>query len=190
MSTDQTETVPADWWDRLYDGSADTAAPPVTEKDQVSAPGDDVDEDVDQDLDEDQDDDQVDEDEDQDDGDESGDRPKKKRRSARLARPKQSAADWYADLSAPSRHLLYNGSAAGAGCFTGLVSAVHGWIEDCGDDYSIGAALSLGVMVIAAAAVVVDMRSRGWWPPLAWIGRIPLASCVLALGLYAPAASL
>jgi hypothetical protein len=36
---------------------------------------------------------------------------------------------------------------------------------------------------------VWDRRTRHWWPGIAWAARIPLATAVLAVALWAPAAS-
>jgi hypothetical protein len=35
---------------------------------------------------------------------------------------------------------------------------------------------------------VWDRRTRHWWPGLAWAARIPLATAITALALWAPAA--
>jgi hypothetical protein len=93
------------------------------------------------------------------------------------------------DFDYRTRALAYNGAAAGAGWALGLVPTVGGWITDCGSEYSITAALILGTGICVATAQLWDRRTRGWWPPLAWFCRIPLASCVIALGLYAPAST-
>ncbi|MFE9391684.1 hypothetical protein [Streptomyces sp. NPDC006784] len=83
--------------------------------------------------------------------------------------------------------LLYNGSAAGLGWAFGLVDLFGGWITGCGRDYSVTTALLLGSGIVVLLGQVLDRRTRGWWGPLPWICRAPLASAVLALGLYAPA---
>ncbi|SES03786.1 hypothetical protein [Streptomyces qinglanensis] len=83
--------------------------------------------------------------------------------------------------------LLYNGSAATLGWSFGLVDLFGGWITDCGRDYSVTTALLLGSGIVVLLGQVLDRRTRGWWGPLPWICRAPLASAVLALGLYAPA---
>ncbi|MGW5352190.1 hypothetical protein ACWERV_16975 [Streptomyces sp. NPDC004031] len=95
----------------------------------------------------------------------------------------------YAGLPARVRVLLYTGSAAGAGWALGAEPLFGGWIAACGHDTSTGGALALGTGLITATAVLVDRRTRGWWPPLAWACRIPLASALLALALYAPGAT-
>ncbi|WP_435246365.1 hypothetical protein [Streptomyces sp. NRRL F-5630] len=91
-------------------------------------------------------------------------------------------------LSAGTRRALYNASAAGAGWLTGLAPRMCTAIDDCGRTTSIGGALVLGIATCLLLAHFLDRRTRHWWPPLAWIARIPLASAILALALYAPAA--
>lgn len=89
-------------------------------------------------------------------------------------------------LTPRTRAALYNLGAAGAGYALGLAPLFSSWIADCGQHYSVGGALILGVGGSLAIAHVLDRRSRHWWPGLAWAARIPLASALLALGLYAP----
>jgi hypothetical protein len=95
----------------------------------------------------------------------------------------------YAGLPARARAVLYTGGAAGLGWAFGLPQTMHSWIADCGHDQGPTAGLVLGAGLILACAVLVDRRTRGWWPPLAWVCRIPLASALLALALYAPGAA-
>ena len=84
-----------------------------------------------------------------------------------------------------TRWLLTNGAAATAGWYLGLAPLFHGWVADCGRQSGTTAALCLGGGLILGTALL-DGRTRGWWPPLAWACRIPLASAVLAIALYAP----
>ncbi len=91
-------------------------------------------------------------------------------------------------LSPGTRRLIYNVSAAGVGWWCGLAPEIRGWIEDCGRSTSIGGALTLGGGICLGLAVFWDSRTRHWQPgPLAWVARIPLASAITALALYAPA---
>lgn len=91
-------------------------------------------------------------------------------------------------LSPKTRAALYNGAAAGAGWSLGLYDLFAAAIEDCGDQ-SIGGALVLGVGASLLITHFWDCRTRHWWPGLAWAARIPLATAILALALWAPAAS-
>lgn len=93
-----------------------------------------------------------------------------------------------AAISPGTRRLLYNASAAGAGWALGLYGQFAGAIADCGQQ-TIGGALVLGVGGTLLIAHVWDRRTRHWWPGIAWVARIPLATAVLALALWAPAAS-
>lgn len=126
-----------------------------------------------------------------DDGWEDVDEPEEASTAAH--KPRRAAArrihTEYLDLPRRTRWLLYTGSAAGAGYWVGLVPLMNGWITACGDDTSPKAAIILGLGVITAAGVLVDRRTRSWWGPLPWLCRIPLASGLLALALYAPGVS-
>ncbi|MFF4834082.1 hypothetical protein [Streptomyces sp. NPDC001315] len=93
-----------------------------------------------------------------------------------------------AAISPGTRRLLYNASAAGAGWGLGLYDQLAGAIADCGQT-SIGGALVLGVGGCLLIAHVWDRRTRHWWPGIAWVARIPLATAVVALALWAPAST-
>lgn len=93
-------------------------------------------------------------------------------------------------LSEGSKRLLYNLSAAGVGYVYGPTRMIGGWIESCGRSTSIGGALVLGGAICLGTAVMWDCRTRHWYRPLAWIARIPLASAITALALYAPASQI
>lgn len=89
-------------------------------------------------------------------------------------------------VSPKTRRFLYNASAAGAGWGLNLYDLIHGAIVDCGQETNIGAALVLGTGTCLLIAHVWDRRTRHWWIGLAWVARIPLATALTALALYAP----
>lgn len=91
-------------------------------------------------------------------------------------------------VSAGTRKLLYNATAAGAGWGLGLYQEFADAIADCGQQ-SIGGALVLSAVGILLIAHLWDRRTRHWWPGIAWVARIPLATALLAVALWAPAAS-
>lgn len=91
-------------------------------------------------------------------------------------------------ISPKTRAALYNASAAGAGWGLGLYGVFADAIASCGTDYGISGALVLGLGGCLVIAHFWDRRTRHWWPGLAWVARIPLATAVLALALWAPAA--
>ncbi|MFB7440229.1 hypothetical protein ACFC01_18030 [Streptomyces mirabilis] len=94
-----------------------------------------------------------------------------------------------AALSPKTRAALYNASAAGAGWGLGLYHQVAASIADCGTRYSTSGALTLGIGSCLLIAHVWDRRTRHWQPAaLAWAARIPLATTILALALWAPRA--
>ncbi|AZK98791.1 MULTISPECIES: hypothetical protein [Streptomyces] len=93
-------------------------------------------------------------------------------------------------ISDGTKKLVYNASAGALGYIHGPTEMVGGWIESCGREYSIAAALVLGSGICLLTAVLWDSRTRHWYPGLAWLARIPLASTLTALALYAPASQL
>lgn len=96
----------------------------------------------------------------------------------------------YASLPHRTRVLLYNGTTAGTGYTLGIVHLFTSWITGAQNDTgSIAAALIIGTGLVITLGVLVDRRTRPWWGPLPWLCRIPLASAVLALALYAPASA-
>jgi hypothetical protein len=92
-----------------------------------------------------------------------------------------------AAVSPGTRRLLYNATAAGAGWLLGLYDQFAWAINDLGKD-SIGGALVLGFTGTALIAHLWDRRTRHWWTGIAWVARIPLATAICALALWAPAA--
>jgi hypothetical protein len=93
-----------------------------------------------------------------------------------------------AAISHGTRRFLYNATAAGAGWGLGLYGQFADVLADCGAT-SIGGGLVLGIGSTLLIAHVWDRRTRHWWPGIAWIARIPLATAVLTLALWAPAAT-
>ncbi|MEU3137578.1 hypothetical protein ABZ691_33035 [Streptomyces sp. NPDC006854] len=93
-------------------------------------------------------------------------------------------------VSAATLRLLANAGAAGAGYVLGLAPMFGTWIEECGRTTSIGGALFLGGSMCLAIGHFWDRRTRHWYPGLAWAARIPLASAITALALYAPASQI
>ncbi|MFI7293987.1 hypothetical protein [Streptomyces sp. NPDC050121] len=103
---------------------------------------------------------------------------------ALTATPERAAAA----ISPKTRAALYNASAAGAGWGLGLYQPCAAALADCGTNYSTSGALVLGIGGCLLIAHVWDRRTRHWWPGIAWAARIPLATTILALALWAPAA--
>ncbi|MFI2215136.1 hypothetical protein [Streptomyces sp. NPDC020141] len=92
-------------------------------------------------------------------------------------------------ISDRTRRLLYNVGAGVVGYIYGPTDTFGRWIESCGRDYSISGALVLGAGLCAVTAIW-DSRTRHWRAGLHWFARIPLASAITALALYAPASQL
>jgi len=160
--------TPTDWWNDLYAEKGDTAGLPDTGVDTADTETDTADTETD--------------------GEVTG-----KGRWFRPApgywpRPSLPSLPQRVALSPKTRRLIYNVAAAGSGWWFGLTPEIRGWIEDCGRETSIGGALTLGAGICLGIAVFWDRRTRHWMPGLAWVARIPLASALTALALYAPAA--
>lgn len=105
--------------------------------------------------------------------------------AVRRSRQRQEINAVWAGLERRTRWLLSTSAGAGCGWFLDLEQAMSGWIADCARDQGQTAGLILGAGLVAAGSYLV-YRARGWWPPLAWCCRIPLATALLALALYAP----
>ena len=130
-------------------------------------------------------DDDPDEESDDDSGD-SGDSGDASRQRA-PRRPLREYLTDHGDQERRFRRLVYNSTAAGAGWCLGLVGEADGLLHECGASTGDSvAALILGAGFVAAALMLVDRRTRGWYAPLAWVCRIPLASAALALALFTP----
>lgn len=85
------------------------------------------------------------------------------------------------------RWLTYNSTAAGTGWCCHLVQPFQALIATCGvATGSQVSAVILGAGICTLIGWRWDRPTRGWWGPLPWACRIPLASAVVALALYAP----
>lgn len=93
-------------------------------------------------------------------------------------------------LSPKTRALFYNATAACTGWGLGLLDLFRYALADCDAQTSISGALVLGIGSCLLIAHVWDRRTRHWWIGLAWVARIPLATALTALALYAPASQL
>lgn len=212
MTTDSTlppgprAADPDDWWDRLYDTDEPTRpdrAPRWWE--QPPTPGvprlpdwrtgqaitlerhtDPEDDEPNPDTDD------VDLLEDQDEGDDEGDDVENSATPARLrrrARPRayygRPTPQFHLTLDYRTRVVLYNSAAYATGALFGLPQLIGHWIAATGLAHSSNGALALGIGICVVAGVF-DWRTRCYWPPLAWVCRIPLASAAVALTCYAP----
>ncbi|WP_055591136.1 hypothetical protein [Peterkaempfera griseoplana] len=99
------------------------------------------------------------------------------------------------DLTRRRRHLLYNGAAAAVGWWSGLGPWCQHLIADFGHG-SVRDGLTCGALCLFAA-LPIDLRTHAWrgagYPlvrALGWVGRIPLATAVVAVALYGPDAVL
>lgn len=109
-------------------------------------------------------------------------------RTAERSRRRRQANTAWNGLEPRGRWLVSTSAGAGIGWGFGLEQAMSGWIAGCAHDQGQTAGLLLGVGLVALGSLAA-YRTRGWWPPLAWCCRIPLATAILALALYAPGAT-
>jgi hypothetical protein len=175
------ETAPAgDWWERLYDDAHDDHAGPVPKR--------------------------------------RGRIPSLRKPPAATVEPPAAVEEWvettdpddpargprtryvpipstrihtlYTGLEPRARWAIYTGTAAAAGWGLGLEQLLQGLIAECGHDTGQTLPAVLVGLGLITACALIDRRTRYWWPPLAWVCRIPLASALLALALYAPGVTL
>lgn len=105
--------------------------------------------------------------------------------AVKRSRQRQQVTAAWVGMPARTQWLLSTGAGAGCGWLLGLEQAMRSWIDGCGHDQGVTAALVFGVGLVAVTAYAAH-RARAWWPPLAWCCRIPFATALLALCLYAP----
>lgn len=99
--------------------------------------------------------------------------------------PKQSLIQWWLGLDAPTRWLLYNGTALGAGFYLGVPQFCKAETAYLVDTY--GSWTDWHVVIwygVALAIWALDHRTRGWFPPFALAARVPLVSMVIGTLLY------
>lgn len=210
-----TATQTDDWWDRLYADDTSTSSPqarPVSKaqtrlpswweaKTDLTTPAEDQDEAEDQGQEEGNDEEESTEEPDDDPEPKSDDEdqavvdatPKSSwfiRQTGYWPTPTPTRLPAKPALSNGTKRLLYNTSAAGTGYYLGLAPTIGDLIESCGQETSIGGALVLGAGICLGIAAMWDCRTRHWYRPLAWTARIPLASALTALALYAPASQI
>lgn len=160
----------ADWWEQLYDGQQGDHAGATVPKQRRKAPARPAKpapaesgwEDADGD-------------------DEST--PQAVRRSRRD--PIRRIQTEFASLERRAQWAISTGAGAGIGWALGLEHLFGGWITSCGHDTTPGTGLILGLGLLGVCSYAAH-ATRRYWPPLAWACRIPAATALLALCLYAP----
>lgn len=201
-----TATQTDDWWDRLYaDDTSTTQSRPVSKaqtrlpswwepKPDLASPAEDNEaEDQEAPAEEEPAADPEPENDDEDKHDQDDATPKNgwfTRQTGYWPQPTLPTLPARPALSDGTKRLLYNVSAAGTGYYVGLAPTIGDLIESCGQETSIGGALVLGAGICLGVAAMWDCRTRHWYRPLAWTARIPLASALTALALYAPASQI
>lgn len=102
-----------------------------------------------------------------------------------------SAHTWWSEtrhaVQPITRGLLYNGAAAWLGwnlplgSHTFLGPMALEFFEAAGRETGVKTATVVALMVCGFVGWKIDGPTRTWWPPLAWLARIPLATCVIAV---------
>ncbi|MFZ3595091.1 hypothetical protein [Streptomyces sp. BH104] len=99
--------------------------------------------------------------------------------------PRQSLIQWWLNMDAPSRWLLYNGVALGIGFQIGVPQFFKAETAYLAVTYGSWTAWPVFLWYGLALAIwVIDHRTRGWFPLFALAGRIPLISMVVGCLLY------
>lgn len=98
---------------------------------------------------------------------------------------KKSGIEAWTGLPKKTRHLLYNGTALGAGFWIGVPQFFTAEVAYLVDTY--GSWTDFYVCIwygVAAGIWVIDYRTRNWFPPFALAARIPLVSMIVGVLLY------
>ncbi|MFC9341443.1 hypothetical protein ACFT0G_25440 [Streptomyces sp. NPDC057020] len=98
---------------------------------------------------------------------------------------KKSLLEAWTGMPQKTRHLLYNGSALGAGFYLGVPQF---WTEEVAylvATYDSWTAFYVCIWYgVAAALVLLDYRTRSWFPVFSWATRIPTVSMIVGALLY------
>ncbi|MEW2631626.1 hypothetical protein AB0903_08195 [Streptomyces sp. NPDC048389] len=101
------------------------------------------------------------------------------------AERKKALIEVWSGMSRKQRHLLYNGTALGAGFYMGVPQFFTAEVAYLVDTY--GSWTDFYVCIWYGVAVgiwVLDYRTRGWFPVFSWLTRIPLVSMIVGALLY------
>ncbi|WP_327415443.1 hypothetical protein [Streptomyces sp. NBC_01233] len=98
---------------------------------------------------------------------------------------KKALIEVWGQMSGKTRHLLYNGTALGAGFYMGVPQFFTAEVAYLVDTYSSWTDFYVCVWYGVAAGIwVLDYRTRGWFPVFSWLTRIPTVSMIVGALLY------
>ncbi|MDX2922474.1 hypothetical protein [Streptomyces sp. NE06-03C] len=98
---------------------------------------------------------------------------------------KQSLVEAFTGLSPKTKHLLYNGTALGAGLYVGVPQFFTAEVAYLAATYDSWTDFYVVVWYgVAVGILVLDFRTRSWFPLIAWAARIPLVSMIVGALYY------
>ncbi|GGW99835.1 hypothetical protein [Streptomyces chryseus] len=101
------------------------------------------------------------------------------------AERKKALIEVWSGMSRKQRHLLYNGTALGAGFYLGVPQFFTAEVAYLVDTYDSWTDFYVCIWYgVAVALSALDYRTRGWFPVFSWLTRIPLVSMIVGVLLY------
>ncbi|RPK58103.1 hypothetical protein EES44_24535 [Streptomyces sp. ADI96-15] len=98
---------------------------------------------------------------------------------------KKALIEAFTGLSPKAKHLLYNGTALGAGFWIGVPQFFTDEVAYLAATYDSWTEFYVVIWYgVALAIALLDFRTRGWFPLFAWTARIPLVSMIIGVLLY------
>ncbi|WP_406501564.1 hypothetical protein OHA04_27480 [Streptomyces sp. NBC_01590] len=105
------------------------------------------------------------------------------------AERKKALVEVWGQMSRKTRHLLYNGTALGAGFYIGVPQFFTAEVAYLVDTYSSWTDFYVCIWYGVAVGIwALDYRTHGWFPVFSWLARIPLVSMIVGALLYGTAA--
>ncbi|MFJ7592501.1 hypothetical protein ACIQZO_35050 [Streptomyces sp. NPDC097617] len=98
---------------------------------------------------------------------------------------KKSLIEAFTEMQPKTKHLLYNGTALGAGFYLGVPQFFTAEVAYLAATYDSWTDFYVAIWYgVAAGITVLDYRTRGWFPLFSWATRIPLVSMIVGALYY------
>ncbi|WP_206281435.1 hypothetical protein, partial [Streptomyces albidoflavus] len=98
---------------------------------------------------------------------------------------KKALVEVWGQMSGKTRHLLYNGTALGAGFYLGVPQFFTAEVAYLADNYSSWTDFYVCVWYGVAVGIwALDVGTRGWFPVFSWLTRIPTVSMIVGSLYY------